>query len=76
MTQQASLIVRAMVLREIEEGVKHDALWLQALSESKLDPAQTKLRYIALRTQAIQRDMKGLLIDQIRGAVAKDKSIR
>ncbi|MEY3793564.1 MAG: hypothetical protein RLZZ189_642 [Pseudomonadota bacterium] len=65
-----------MVLREIEEGVKHDALWLQALSESKLDPAQTKLRYIALRTQAIQRDMKGLLIDQIRGAVAKDKSIR
>ena len=34
-----------MVLREIEEGVKHDALWLQALSESKLDPAQTKLRY-------------------------------
>ncbi|NBU18199.1 MAG: hypothetical protein EBS44_02880 [Betaproteobacteria bacterium] len=76
MTQQASPIVRAMVLREIEEGVKHDALWLQALSESKLDPAQTKLRYIALRTQAIQRDMKGLLIDQIRGAVAKDKSIR
>jgi len=75
-TQQASPIVRAMVLREIEEGVKHDALWLQALSESKLDPAQTKLRYIALRTQAIQRDMKGLLIDQIRGAVAKDKSIR
>lgn len=65
-----------MVLREIEEGVKHDALWLQALSESKLDPAQTKLRYIALRTQAIQRDMKGLLIDQIRGAVAKDKLIR
>ena len=76
MTQQASPIVRAMVLRELEEGVKHDALWLQALSESKLDPAQTKLRYIALRTQAIQRDMKGLLIDQIRGAVAKDKSIR
>lgn len=76
MRQQASPIVRAMVLREIEEGVKHDALWLQALSESKLDPAQTKLRYIALRTQAIQRDMKGLLIDQIRGAVAKDKSIR
>jgi hypothetical protein len=74
--QQASPIVRAMVLREIEEGVKHDALWLQALSESKLDPAQTKLRYIALRTQAIQRDMKGLLIDQIRGAVAKDKLIR
>ena len=76
MTQQASPIVRAMVLRELEEGVKHDALWLQALSESKLDPAQTKLRYIALRSQTIQSDMKGLLISQIRGAVAKDKQIR
>ena len=76
MTQQASPIVRAMVMRELEEGVKHDALWLQALSESKLDPTQTKLRYISLRSQAIQKDMKGLLIDQIRGAVAKDKSIR
>ena len=76
MTQQASPIVRAMVLRELEEGVKHDALWLQALSDSKLDPTQTKLRYIALRSQAIQSNMKGLLMDQIRGAVAKDKSIR
>lgn len=76
MTQQASPIVRAMVLRELEEGVKHDALWLQALSESKLDPTQTKLRYITLRSQAIQRDMKGLLIDQIRGAVAKDRLVR
>jgi hypothetical protein len=76
MTQQASPIVRAMVLRELEEGVKHDAMWLQALSESKLDPTQTELRYIALRSQAIQSNMKGLLIDQIRGAVAKDKSIR
>jgi len=76
MTQQASPIVRAMVLRELEEGVKHDALWLQALTESKLDPTQTKLLYIALRSQAIQSNMKGLLIDQIRGAVAKDKSIR
>jgi len=76
MTQQASPIVRAMVLRELEEGVKNDALWLQALSESKLDPTQTKLRYIALRSQAIQRDMKGLLIDQIRGAVAKDRLVR
>ena len=65
-----------MVLRELEEGVKHDALWLQALSESKLDPTQTKLRYIALRSKAIQSNMKGLLIDQIRGAVAKDKQIR
>jgi hypothetical protein len=76
MTQQASPIVRAMVLRELEEGIKHDALWLQALSESKLDPTQTKLRYITLRSQAIQRDMKGLLIDQIRGAVAKDRLVR
>lgn len=76
MTQNVSPIVRAMVMRELEEGVKHDALWLQALSESKLDPKQTQLRYVALRSQAIQKDMKGLLIDQIRGAVAKDKQIR
>jgi hypothetical protein len=76
MTQEVSPIVRAMVMRELEEGVKHDALWLQALSESKLDPTQTKLRYIALRAKAIQSDMKGLLIDQIRGAISKDKRIR
>jgi hypothetical protein len=76
MTQQASPIVRAMVLRELEEGIKHDALWLQALSESKLDPKATKLRYIVLRSQAIQNDMQGLLINQIRSAVAKDKQIR
>ena len=76
MTQNVSPIVRAMVMRELEVGVKHDALWLQALSECKLDPTQTKLRYIALRSQAIQSNMKGLLIDQIRGAVAKDKLIR
>jgi len=73
---QPSPIVRAMVLRELEEGVKNDALWMQALSESKLDPVQTKLRYIALRSQAIQSNMKSLLIDQIRGAVAKDRQIK
>ena len=44
MTQQTSPIVRAMVMRELEEGVKHDALWLQAMTESKLDPKQTKIR--------------------------------
>ena len=73
MTQQASAIGRAMGLRELEEGIKHDALGLQAWSESKLDPTQNKLGYMAVRAQAIQKDMKGLLIDQIRGAVAKDR---
>ena len=69
-------MVRALVLRELEAGTRDDGLWLQAMSESKMDKAKAQVRYIALRTQALQSDVKGLLIKQIRGAVAKDSGVR
>ena len=72
MTNQASNMVRAMVLRELEEGRRDDGLWLQAMSESKMDKAKAQVRYVQLRTEALQGDVKGLLIQQIRGAVAQD----
>ena len=65
-------MVRAMVLREVEEGRRDDGLWLQAMSESKMDKAKAQVRYVQLRIEALQGDVKGLLIQQIRGAVAHD----
>lgn len=72
MSDSSSNMVRALVLRELEAGKRDDGLWLQAMSESKMDIAKAQVRYVALRTQALQADVKGLLIKQIRGAVAKD----
>lgn len=76
MSQAPSDMVRSLVMRELEEGVRHDGLWLQAMSESKLDAVQAKRRYIDLRMQALQNDVKGLLIRQIRGAVSADRKKR
>ena len=67
MADLSSNMVRSLVLRELEDGVRHDGLWLQAMSESKLDQTKAKLRYIELRTQAMQGDVKKMLIQQIRG---------
>lgn len=72
MSDSSSNMVRGLVLRELEAGKRDDGLWLQAMSESKMDIAKAQVRYVALRTQALQGDVKGLLIKQIRGAVAKD----
>jgi len=67
MADLSSDMVRSLVMRELEDGVRHDGLWLQAMSESKLDQTKAKLRYIELRTQAMQGDVKKMLIQQIRG---------
>jgi hypothetical protein len=72
MSNRPSDLVRMVVLRELEDGIRHDALWLQALSEEKLDQAKARDRYIALRCQVLQSDVKGLLVKQIRGAIAED----
>lgn len=72
MSQPPSNMVRALVLRELEAGTRDDGLWLQAMSESKLDKTKAQMRYIELRAHALQGDVKGLLIKQIRGAVAQD----
>jgi hypothetical protein len=72
MSDRSSDLVRTVVLRELEDGVRHDALWLQALAEEKLDHDKARNRYITLRCQALQSDVKGLLVKQIRGAIAED----
>ena len=72
MSDASSNMIRALVLRELEAGKRDDGLWLQAMSESKMDTAKAQVHYVTLRTQAMQGDVKGLLIKQIRGAVAKD----
>jgi len=66
MPQNASDMARALVLRELEEGKRHDGQWLQALSESKLNQDQAKTRYIELRTSAMQSEIKSLLLQRIR----------
>jgi 3-dehydroquinate dehydratase len=76
MSQNPSNMVQGLVLREIEAGQRDDGLWLQAMSEHKLDKAKAQVRYIELRAQALQANVKGLLIQQIRGAVAQDSSVR
>lgn len=73
MSSSASELVRNMVMREIEDGVRQDGLWLQALSESSMDQTKAQQRYIALRCEALQSQMKGTLIQQIRGALAQDR---
>ena len=72
MSDTSSNMVRALVLRELEAGKRDDGLWLQAMSESQMDKAKAQVRYVELRTQAMQGDVKSLLLKQIRGAVAKD----
>jgi hypothetical protein len=72
MSSQSSNMVLTLVMRELEEGKRDDGLWLQAMSESKLDKTKAQMRYIELRSQALQNDVKGLLIQKIRGAVAQD----
>jgi hypothetical protein len=76
MAQNPSNMVRSLVLREIEAGQRDDGLWLQAMSESKLDKTKAQVRYIELRAHALQTDVKGLLIKQIRGAVAQESGVR
>lgn len=69
-------MVQSLVLREIEAGQRDDGLWLQAMSESRLDKGKAQVRYIELRAQALQANVKGLLIKQIRGAVAQESGVR
>jgi len=71
MADLSSDMVRSLVLRELEDGVRHDGLWLQAMSESKLDQGKAKLRYVELRMASMQSDVKKMLIQQIRGAQAQ-----
>ena len=70
----SSELVRSMVMRELEDGVRQDGLWLQAMSESNMDQAKAQQRYITLRCEALQGQVRGALIQQIRGAVAADSN--
>ena len=75
MADLSSDMVRSLVLRELEDGVRHDGLWLQAMSECKLDQNKAKQRYIELRMAAMQNDVKKMLIQQIRGAQASSPTM-
>ena len=68
----SSELVRSMVMRELEDGLRQDGLWLQAMSESNMDQTRAQQRYITLRCEALQGQVRGELIKQIRGAVASD----
>lgn len=59
-------------MRELDDGIRQDGLWLQAMSESNMDQTRAKQRYITLRCEVLNGQVKGQLIKQIRGAVATD----
>ena len=61
-----------MVMRELEDGIRQDGLWLQAMSESNMNQTKAQQRYITLRCEALQGQVRGELIRQIRGAVSQN----
>lgn len=44
----------ALVLQEIESGIRRDGLWAKALSDCNFDEQMTKALYIKLRVQSIK----------------------
>ena len=68
----SSELVRSMVMRELEDGIRQDGLWLQAMSESNMNQTKAQQRYITLRCEALQGQVRGELIRQIRGAVSQN----
>ena len=65
-------LVRALVLREMKDGVRRDGLWSQALSESGMDTKKATARYIELRVQTLKDEMREVMIRQIKSAVSQD----
>jgi hypothetical protein len=63
-------LLHAMVMREMQQGIRRDGLWAQALAESGADPQKAQAIYIRLRVATLQQETTGLLVQQIKGAVA------
>lgn len=60
-------ILYAEVLREMEQGVRREGLWAQAMSSSNMQENEALAKYIILRVQSI-KDEISLLKKQIKQA--------
>ena len=69
-TAPAEELLYAMVMREMQQGIRRDGLWAQALAESDGDPQKAQAAYIRLRLVTLRQETTGLLVQKIKGAVA------
>ena len=69
-TAPAGELLYAMVMREMQQGIRRDGLWAQALAESDGDPQKAQAAYIRLRVVTLRQETTGLLVQKIKGAVA------
>jgi hypothetical protein len=64
-------LLHAMVMREMQQGIRRDGLWAQALAETGADPQKAQAAYIRLRVATLRQETTGLLVQKIKGAVAE-----
>lgn len=64
-------LLHAMVMREMQQGIRRDGLWAQALVETEGDPQKAQAAYIRLRLVTLRQETTGLLVQKIKGAVAE-----
>ena len=64
-------LLYAMVMREMQQGIRRDGLWAQALVEADGDPQKAQAAYIRLRLVTLRQETTGLLVQKIKGAVAE-----
>ena len=69
-TAPAEELLYAMVMREMQQGIRRDGLWAQALAENDGDPQKAQAAYIRLRLVTLRQETTGLLVKNIKGAVA------
>ena len=69
-TAPAEELLYAMVMREMQQGIRRDGLWAQALAENNGDPQKAQAAYIRLRVVTLRQETTGLLVKKIKGAVA------
>ena len=64
-------LLYAMVMHEMQQGIRRDGLWAQALVEADGDPQKAQAAYIRLRLLTLRQETTGLLVQKIKGAVAE-----
>jgi hypothetical protein len=72
MSKQASELIHALVLREMQDGIVRDGLWAQAMVESGSDAALTQSIYIRLRAASLQDETRNMLLKQIQSGIKQD----
>jgi len=72
MSKQASELIHALVLREMQNGIVRDGLWAQAMVESGSDAALTQSIYIRLRAASLQDETRNMLLKQIQSGIKQD----